>query len=254
MTLGLFKNQSLPPNKQATTKLSIKDLSVSLLAPMSLIIFVLGSIFMGIATPTEASAIGAFGALVLAFAQGKLTKAVVRESCLECMKTTAFIFAIIIGASCFSLVLRSLGGDEIIESLLRGLNMAPHALVLCLLLIVFVLGFFLDWIEITLIILPFVAPVIENLSFHWSDLYAHVDQANLVWFAILIALTLQSSFLTPPVGFALFYIKGIAPRSVKLGHIYRGVLPFVLLQLLAVLIVLYFPQLVLWLPEKMFGS
>jgi TRAP-type mannitol/chloroaromatic compound transport system permease large subunit len=148
----------------------------------------------------------------------------------------------LLGATAFSLVLRGLGGDELIESALTGLPFSPTGIVICILLVTFVLGFFLDWIELTLIILPLVAPVVSGLGF------------DLVWFTILFAVCLQTSFLTPPVGFALFYMKGVAPEGITVGTIYRGVLPFIALQLVGLSIVFYWQQIVTWLPSMAYSN
>ncbi|BFM51286.1 TRAP transporter large permease subunit [Marinomonas sp. THO17] len=202
-----------------------------------LILAVLGSIFFGIATPTEASGVGALGATLLAISKGRLSLPVLQAVGRDTTQTTAFIFALLLGATAFSLVFRGLGGDELIESALSSLPFGPTGIVICILLATFILGFFLDWIELTLIILPLVAPVVSNLGF------------DLVWFTILFAVCLQTSFLTPPVGFALFYLKGVAPNGISLGHIYRGVMPFILIQLLGLSIVFYWQSIVTWLPE-----
>ncbi len=202
----------------------------------------LGSIFGGIATPTEASGLGAVGATLLAAVNRKLTLDVVRKVSRETMLTTAFIFGLFVGANAFALVLRALGGDEFVADLLQGLPLGKEALVIFILFIGFMAGFFLDWLEITLIILPLVAPVVKALGF------------DLTWFVVLFAVCLQTSFLTPPVGFTLFYIKGVAPKSVTTRHIYRGVIPFVIIQLVAVGLVFQFPKLVTWLPEQMYGT
>ena len=207
--------------------------------PLLLIFAVLGSIFFGIATPTEASGVGAMGATLLALLNGRLTLDVLKDVGLKTTLTTAFIFGIFVGATMFAVVMRQLGGDEFISQLLRGLPFGPSGIVLTILFIAFLAGFFLDWLEISLIMLPLVAPVVVLLGF---------DQT---WFIVLFAVTLQTSFLTPPVGFSLFYLKGVAPKEVTIFDIYRGVLPFVLLQVLTVIIVFLFPQLVLWLPSRM---
>lgn len=217
-----------------------------------LIISVLGSIFAGIATPTEASGVGALGASILAAYNRKLSLKVLREVLQDTYNTTAYIFAIFIGATCFALVLRELGGDEIIESFLTGLPFGPYGIIFFILGIIFLLGFFLDWIEITLIILPLLAPVISSLGFA-IDGYGVVDNPELVWFVMLVAMTLQTSFLTPPVGFALFYLKGVCPPNIKLTDIYKGVIPFILIQLLALLALILWPQLVIWLPAASYG-
>jgi TRAP-type mannitol/chloroaromatic compound transport system permease large subunit len=161
--------------------------------------------------------------------------------CRKTTITTSFVFGIFLGATAFAVVLRTLGGDEFISDLLQSIPLSPAGIIVVILLIAFVAGFFLDWLEISLILLPLVGPVVVALDF------------NLVWFVVLFALALQTSFLTPPVGFSLFYLKGVAPPGVTTLHIYKGVIPFVLLQLLAVLLVFLFPDLVLWLPEVIYG-
>ena len=202
-----------------------------------LILAVLGSIFAGIATPTEASGVGATGAILLAAANRRLSLTVIKDSIFSTTKTAAFIFAIFLGATAFSVVLRGLGGDEVIEDALTGLPFGPDGILLTILFAVFLLGFFLDWVEITLIILPLVAPVVQGLGF------------DLVWFTILFAVCLQTSFLTPPVGFALFYIKGVCPPEIKVTDIYRGVAPFIMLQLLGLALIYLIPSIVTWLPS-----
>ncbi len=226
----------LPP---VTARLVFSTL-LAVLPPVLLIVAVLGSIFMGIATPTEASGVGAFGAMLLAALNGRLTWAVLKEVGLKTTLTTAFIFGIFLAATLFAVVMRQLGGDEFITQALRSLPFGPSGVVLTILFIAFLAGFFLDWLEISLIMLPLVAPVVVLLGF---------DQ---IWFIVLFAVTLQTSFLTPPVGFSLFYLKGVAPPEIRIIDIYKGVIPFVLLQLLAVLIVFTFPQMVLWLPGRMY--
>lgn len=210
---------------------------VAVLPAAGLMLVVLGAIFSGMATPTEASGIGALGATLLAWFKRRLTYPVLQAVCLETTKTTGFIFALLVGATVFSLVLRGLGGDELIERGLTGLPLGSTGIVLVILLVTFVLGFFLDWIELTLIVLPLVAPVVTSLGF------------DLVWFAVLFAVCLQTSFLTPPVGFALFYLKGAAPEGIGLSVIYRGVLPFILIQLAGLCLVFYWDGLATWLPN-----
>jgi len=220
--------------------LGARALFRSLLPPLGLILAVLGSIFFGIVSPSEAAGVGALGATLLAASRGRLGWARVGEVSQATSRTTAFIFAIFIGATCFSVVLRGLGGDEVIEGAITGLPFGPGGIVVCLLGIVFALGFFLDWIEITLIVLPLVVPVTEALG---------IDP---LWFTILVAVCLQTSFLTPPVGFALFYLKGVAPPSITLPHLYRGIVPFVGLQLLGLVAIFLWPSLVTWLPGVAF--
>jgi tripartite ATP-independent transporter DctM subunit len=208
---------------------------------VGLILAVLGSIFMGIATPTEASGIGAVGASLLAVLNRRFNYQVLRDSLYQTTRTSAFIFAIFLGATAFSVVLRNLGGDQVIEDALLGLGLDRYGVLAVILLATFLLGFFLDWVEITLIILPLVAPVVETLGF------------NLTWFTIMFAVCLQTSFLTPPVGFALFYIKGVCPPEITTRDIYRGVVPFIILQLIGLAMVFYWEGLVTWLPSVAFG-
>jgi TRAP-type mannitol/chloroaromatic compound transport system permease large subunit len=176
---------------------------------------------------------------------------VIRESLEGTLHTMGFLFAIFIGATCFSLVLRLLGGDELITELVLNWDAGVYTKIAVILFIVFLLGFFLEWIEITLIVLPIVGLVISQMDFPWLA-NAGMDPSSrpsLVWFCILFAVTLQTSFLTPPVGFALFYVKGVAPKEISIGDIYRGVIPFIVLQLLGLILLMIFPQLVLWLPS-----
>jgi tripartite ATP-independent transporter DctM subunit len=231
-----------PPKGPPLGWADVRDTLLAVVPPAALIVAVLGSIFFGVATPTEASGLGAAGATILAAVNRKLSLDVVRKVSRETMLTTAFIFGLFVGANAFALVLRSLGGDEFVGHLLQGLPLGKEALVIFILFIGFVAGFFLDWLEITLIILPLVAPVVKALGF------------DLNWFVVLFAVCLQTSFLTPPVGFTLFYIKGVAPKAITTQHIYRGIIPFVIIQLLAVALTFQFPKLVTWLPEQMYGA
>lgn len=236
---------SVAPVPEGADKVSLKillDVLRAVLPTAGLILAVLGSIFFGIATPTEASGVGALGATLLALSKKRLNLKVLREVGRETTKTTAFIFALLLGATAFSLIFRGLGGDELIEGALTGLPFGPTGIVVCILLVTFVLGFFLDWIELTLIILPLVAPVVAALGF------------DLVWFTVLFAVCLQTSFLTPPVGFALFYLKGVAPEGISLGNIYRGVMPFILIQLLGLAMVFYWQGIVTWLPAAAYSQ
>jgi tripartite ATP-independent transporter DctM subunit len=225
----------------------------NILPPMFLILAVLGSIFAGVATPTEASGVGALGAIMLAVYYKKLTFPVFKSVSLDAYRTTSYIFMIFIGATMFALVLRELGGDELIERGLTSLPFGPYGVLIAILLIVFLLGFLLDWIEITLIALPLLAPVILGLDFNVEG-YGVLDEPKLIWFVMLVAITLQTSFLTPPVGFALFYLKGVCPPEVKLMDIYKGVIPFIILQLVGLSIVIALPAIVTWLPAYVYGN
>jgi tripartite ATP-independent transporter DctM subunit len=230
----------------------VLDVFKTILPPAMLILAVLGSIFAGITTPTEASGVGALGATILAAMNRKLNFKVVVEVMKGCYNTTAYIFAIFFGATSFALVLRCLGGDEFIERALTAIPLGPYGVMAVILGCVFLLGFFLDWIEITLIILPLLAPVIPTLGFDVNG-YGVISSPEMIWFVVLIAVTLQTSFLTPPVGFALFYLKGVCPPEVELVDIYKGVIPFIILQLTGLIIIAIWPQLVIWLPAMIYG-
>jgi tripartite ATP-independent transporter DctM subunit len=227
----------VPDDAEPVSVAAILGVFRAVLAPVGLILAVLGSIFFGIATPTEAAGVGAFGAVLLAFLRKQLNQKVMADVLQQTTTTTAFIFAIFVGATAYSLVLRGLGGDELIERALLGLPFGPTGVVITILFVTFLLGFFLDWIEISLIILPLVAPVIQGLGF------------DLVWFTVMFAVCLQTSFLTPPVGFAIFYLKGVAPEGIDVRTIYRGVVPFILLQLLGLALIFICKPLVTWLPS-----
>ncbi|WP_087017757.1 TRAP transporter large permease [Thaumasiovibrio subtropicus] len=242
----------VPEGAQRADWAAIGRVFKAILPTVILIFVVLGSIFAGIATPTEASGIGALGASLLAAYNRKLNWHVIKEVALSTYNTTAYIFAIFLGATCFALVLRELGGDELIESFLTGLPFGPYGIIAFILVIIFLLGFFLDWIEITLIVLPLIAPVIASLGIE-IDGHGVVDNPSLVWFVMLVAMALQTSFLTPPVGFALFYLKGVCPPEIKLNQIYRGVIPFIILQLVALVALIIWPQTVIWLPSVAYG-
>ncbi len=225
-----------PPSTGALDRGAWVAVTRALIPPLGLIGAVLGSIFFGIVSPSEAAGVGAAGATLLALARGGLNLPTLREVSNATARTTSFIFAIFLGATCFSVVLRGLGGDEVIEAAITGLPFGPMGVVACLLALVFFLGFFLDWIEITLIVLPLVEPITVSLG---------IDK---LWFTVLVAVCLQTSFLTPPVGFALFYLKGVAPPGIELPHLYRGIAPFVVLQLVGLAALFAWPEIVSWLP------
>ncbi len=228
--------------------------------PIFLIILVLGSIFAGWATPTEAAGVGAFGSLVLAYMNGTLTYETLREVCYRTGLTTAMIFFIFVGATAFSTVFRNVYGEDLIIELIEWLDLGPWPLLFILMAVIFLLGFFFDFLEITLIILPVFAPVIRAMAPVFAPHLGlepptnaaqvqYVEAQVIYWFAILVAVNLQTSFLTPPFGFALFYMKGVAPADTKMQDIYRGIIPFVMLQLVGLAIVIYWPNLALWLPR-----
>jgi len=217
------------------------DTARAVLPTAGLILAVLGSIFFGIATPTEASGVGAAGAMLLALVNRRLNIQVLRDAVHQTTRTAAFIFAIFLGATAFTVVLRGLGGDQVIEDALLGLPFEAYGILITILLVVFLLGFVLDWVELTLIILPLVAPVVQGLGF------------DLLWFTVLFAVCLQTSFLTPPVGFAIFYIKGVCPPEIDVTDIYKGVAPYIGLQVFGLMIVFAWPGIVTWLPSVAYG-
>ena len=245
VVVGFVRPDIVPPRPAGDEKLTVRQIGIAFLSTLptfGLILVVLGSIFFGIATPTEASGLGAFGAVLLAAVTRKLSWKVIREVGIATTTTTCFIFAIFIGATVFAYVLRMIGGDELITEFFKGTGLGPTGLVILVLAVVFVAGFFLDWFEIVLIILPLLAPAIRHSGI------------EMTWFLILVALMLQTSFLTPPVGFSLFYLKGVVPKDVTIRDIYLGVIPFVLLQMAMVALCLLFPQIILWLPQQMYGA
>ena len=213
----------------------------SFLPPVFLISMIKGSILMGIATPSEAGAVGGFGVMVLALCNGRLTFELVQGVCHTTARTVSMIFFIIVSATCFAYVYRSLGGDDVVEHVILNAGLDSWGLLFLIMALTFMLGFFLDWIEITLIVLPVFAPLVASMSF--GD---HIATENIIfWFIILMAINLQTSFLTPPFGFALFYLKGIAPKEIKIQSIYTGIIPFVILQLIGLIVVMWKPDLAL---------
>jgi tripartite ATP-independent transporter DctM subunit len=220
----------------------------SFLPPVILITLIKGSILFGVATPSEAGAVGAFGTIILAIGNRRLSVALLRSVCMTSARTIAMIFFIVISATCFAYVYRSLGGDDIVEHMIHSAGLSSWELLILLMVVTFMLGFFLDWIEITLIVLPVFAPLVAGMDF--GD---HIAKADIVfWFLILMAINLQTSFLTPPFGFALFYLKGIAPKEVKIQEIYKGIIPFVLLQLVGVIMVMWKPNVALSLMKSVY--
>ncbi len=248
--IAMINREAAPVPEGATRPdwAAVKEVMLAVLPPLGLILAVLGSIFMGITTPTEASGVGAIGATLLAVMYRKLTLQKLWNVCKATFNSTAYIFAIFLGATVFSFVLRELGGDEFIEHLIGSTGLGATGTIIFILFICFLLGFFLDWIEITLIVLPLMGPVVSGLGLDIPG-FGVLDDPALIWFVILVAVTLQTSFLTPPVGFSLFYLKGVCPPEVKLTDIYKGVVPFVLLQLLCLAMIFIWPALTTWLPS-----
>ena len=229
------------PERPKTAAIALSSTLSALVPPLLLIVAVLGSIIAGYATPTEASGVGAMGALVLAFAYGRLTIDNLRETCAATMSTTAMVFFILIGASIFSLVFRGFGGAEIVQSAFNNMPGGMWGALAIVMLVNFLLGFILDFIEITFVVVPIVGPALMAMG---------VDP---IWLGVLIAVNLQTSFLTPPFGFALFYLRGVASSSVATTEIYAGVVPFIVLQLLLLGMLLVWPTLATWLPQMIYG-
>ncbi len=239
------KAPPLPPLTETEKKGLLREASVSFALPFVLIIAVLGSILGGIATPTEAAAVGAAGALLIGFIRGRLNFAVLGEAMDGSVGTLAMLFFIFITATGFAYVFRIIGGEHFIVEVARSLEMGDWGILAMLMLMIFALGFFFDWVEITLIMLPIVAPIVRLM-----DLGDHVASGDLIyWFAVLMAVNLQTSFLTPPFGFALFFLKGAAGDLVTIKQVYRGIVPFIVLQLIVLGLITWQPWLVLWLPN-----
>jgi tripartite ATP-independent transporter DctM subunit len=215
----------------------------ALLPPLFLIVAVLGSMFAGIASPTEAAAVGAVGALFLTGLKRRLNRGILREVMISTMRLTCMVFIILCGAAAFGLVFRGLQGDTLVRNFLGGLagHFSKEAVLAIVMGLIFIIGFFLDFIEIVFIHVPVLAPIMIEFGF------------DPLWFCILLAVNLQTSFLTPPFGFSLFYLKAVTPPEVTTGHIYRGIIPFVACQMLGLLIVVLYPEIATWLPRKVFG-
>jgi len=242
LLLGRFKPAWVPamPAEPGENAL-LADLFRVLLPPLVLIVGVLGSIIVGAATPTEAAGVGAMGAIGLAALRRELRLSVLRDAMQVTVRVTSMVFLILIGASVFSLVFRGYGGDELVESLLLNLPGGTFAAVFVVMLVMFLLGFVLDFIEITFVVVPIVGPILLAMGL------------DPIWLGIMIAVNLQTSFLTPPFGFALFYLRGVAPPELPTSAIYRGVLPFIAIQLLVLVALAVWPGLATWLPHKMYG-
>jgi tripartite ATP-independent transporter DctM subunit len=217
--------------------------------PIMLVVLVLGSILFGWATPTEAAGVGALGAILLAIVNRRFNRSLLSKALDETVLTNAMLFGIFVGATAFSYVFRILGGDHMVVAGFESMNLGPWGFLVGVMMLIFILGFFFEWIEITLIILPIFAPIFGLLDF--GD---HVVKKEiLVWFAILVAVNLQTSYLTPPFGITLFYMKAIVPSHIRMQHLIRGVLPFVALQLVGLGTCIAFPEIVLWLPRRLLG-
>ncbi|MCW8944058.1 MAG: TRAP transporter large permease subunit [Sedimenticola sp.] len=221
-----------------------REIALVMIPPLALIVVVLGSIFAGWATPTEAGAFGAVGAMILAFAKKRLTLHSVMSSMTETAKLTSMVMFILVGSQAFSLVFRGLYGDIWVEELLTSLPGGIVGFLILVNLVVFVLGFFIDFFEIAFIIVPLLAPVVVRILAPMFSEFDEPARMALVWFGVMIGMNLQTSFLTPPFGFSLFYLRGVAPKSVSTADIYRGAIPFIIIQLIGLMSLFYFPQLV----------
>lgn len=241
IVVALFRPDSMPAHESDDRSVSFMDVIHALIAPLVLIFAVLGSILAGLATPTEAAGVGAAGALLIAAQRRELTFARLQDIMQGTLRVSSMVFLILIGASVFSLVFRGYGGDDGVRAVLETLPGGAIGAMIAVMLVMFLLGFVLDFIEITFVVVPIVGPVLLSMGL------------DPVWLGIMIAINLQTSFLTPPFGFALFYLRGVAPDSVATGQIYRGVIPFVAIQILALLILALFPALVTWLPDRIYG-
>src|SRR5690606_13020896 len=230
---------ALPPEARALTGWAlVVKLLRSLVPPLVLVMLVLGTIFFGIATPTEAGAAGAAGATILAALNRRLTRRNLRDTMDTTVRLTSMVFIILVGATAFSMVFTALGGGHVVDQFLLNLPGGGMGFLFFTMLVIFVLGFFIDFIEITFIVVPLVAPIAA--TFFGADM--------LLWFGVIVAMNLQCSFLTPPFGFSLFYLKGVSPPGVKTTDIYRGILPFVGIQVITMLLLVLFPGIVNWLP------
>ena len=236
----IFPNSCPPIQTERTRSEIYKEAFKSIFPPLILIVLVLGSILMGIATPTESASVGAIGAAIIAFTKGELTFKNLKEVSLNTVKLSSFVFVILIGASMFSLVFRGFNGDAMIEHFLGSLPGGLFTALLIVMVAIFILGFFLDYIEIIFVIVPLVGPILI------------ANGADPLWLGILISLNLQTSFLTPPFGFSLFFLRGVAPKEIQTRNIYRGVMPYIGIQVLAIIIVAMFPSIATWLPNLMF--
>ena len=235
-----FKKDLIPDIK-TKNKLNLKETIYSLLAPLFLILTVLGSIIMGLATPTEASSVGALGSVFLAIINKQFNLKILKDVLIQASKITSMIFILLIGATIFSLVFRGLEGDIFINNALSALPGEIYTKLFIVMLAIFILGFILDFIEITYVVIPVVAPILLSMG---------IDP---IWLGILIAINLQTSFLTPPFGFAIFYLRSVMPKNIKTTEVYKGVIPFIFIQIITIILIVIFPEVTTWLPEKVFG-
>ena len=235
---SILKPSNFPVQKKNKEKIILVDLLGTIFPPIALIILVLGSILFGIATPTESASLGALGSVIIAM-KNKIKIEIFKSACIETLKINSMVFFILIGASLFSLVFRGFGGDLLVESFLIDIPGAKINSLIIVMITIFILGFFLDFFQIVFVIVPIVGPSLISMGY------------DPIWLAIMFAINLQTSFLTPPFGFALFYLRGVAPKEIKTSDIYSGVIPYILIQLSVLFILFKFPYLVTWLPSKL---
>jgi tripartite ATP-independent transporter DctM subunit len=231
------------PEEERTATVAEKVIMTakSFVPPFGLILAVMGTILAGIATPTEAAALGCLGAMILALANKKLTFEVLSQACEATLRTTAMIMLLFVGGKVFSVVFLSVGGGDVVADLLLGMDVHEYVILAIMMLVVFMMGMFIDWAAILLVVVPIFTPIASDLGF------------DPLWFAMLVCVNLQTSFLTPPFGYALFYFKGVAPPEYTMGDIYKGILPFVAIQLVGLALMMYFPQIITYLPDLFFG-
>jgi len=229
-----YRNAEVAPAMPVEENLVKKDEIIkaikAIVPPLSLIVIVLGSIFVGIATPTESSAVGGVGAVLLAVIYKQFSFAIIKDAALETVKITAMVFTILLGATAFSMVFSYTGGEELVEHFMTNLPGEKWGFLALVMLSILILGFFIDFVEITFIVIPIIYPIAQLLGI------------DMIWFGILIAMNLQTSFLTPPFGFALFYLKGVAPKGIQTMDIYKGVMPFILIQIIVLATIVIFPE------------
>lgn len=246
VALTWWKPETVPaiPESERETNLPalLKQVVKVLIPPIALIIAVLGSILSGAATPTEAASVGAMGSIVLAISQRQLNIPMLKEVMLNTLRITSMVFIIFVGASLFSLVFRGFGGDDVVRAILNDLPGGAFGAIFMVMLVMFLLGFILDFIEITFVVVPIVAPILLMMDI------------SPIWLGIMIAINLQTSFLTPPFGFALFYLRGVTPDSIPTSQIYKGVIPFIIIQLIGLGVLAYWPGLATWLPNLVYSN
>ncbi|HKI51863.1 MAG TPA: TRAP transporter large permease subunit [Geothermobacteraceae bacterium] len=232
----------IPPEERThTTAQKVSMTLKSFVPPFGLILTVMGTILAGVATPTEAAALGCAGAVVLAIVGRKFNWEVIKQASTATLRTTSMIMLLFVGGKLFSVVFLSMGGGDAVADLLLGMDVSPYVVLAIMMAVVFLMGMFIDWAAILLVVVPIFTPIAMDLDF------------NPLWFAMLICVNLQTSFLTPPFGYSLFYFKGVAPPEYTMGHIYRGIIPFVAIQIIGLAVMIVFPEIITWLPTVFFG-